>query len=200
MMRGTKRIRLPNATIGTNISCSLINNTTGHNIGNGIRRYESVVVNKNLVSSCRTKAAAVAKTEVRVPWCNSYGLSTTGIRLLSSSERDINIGPVTTKLRELIGEGAVQEDPHQSRAAKELDRLYYDLMNTDPSLSTTNNDNKQSNSPSSSSSSSSGHNPIGGFFSQFFSRGTNGDDASEVNNAKIKGIYTYGGVGCGKVS
>lgn len=101
-------------------------------------------------------------------------------RSLSSS------GPVTSKLNELIERGSAQPDTHQFRAAKELDRVYKDLIANDPPPRT------KSSSTSDSSSS-------GSFFGNIF-----GNDASSNSlNAIIKGksttgAYVYGGVGCGK--
>jgi protein AFG1 len=120
-------------------------------------------------------------------------------RLFSSSsdndndnDNDNDEGPVSKKLHELITEGGVQPDPHQLRAAKELDRIYRDLINYDNS----NNNNEQNQQQAEEEQSSSTS-----FFGQFFGGGSTSDsDATTAieNSNIIKGAYTYGGVGCGK--
>jgi protein AFG1 len=108
-------------------------------------------------------------------------------------------GPVTRKLRELIAGGSVQPDPHQLRASRELDRLYCELIATAP-VESTDDAQTQQESSSSSSSSSSSQQDSGGFWSGLFGGISNNDGASDKNDGigGATGIYTYGGVGCGK--
>jgi hypothetical protein len=41
-------------------------------------------------------------------------------------------GPVTFQLQDMVSRGKIQPDPHQLAVARELDRVYHDLMATDP--------------------------------------------------------------------
>jgi len=90
-------------------------------------------------------------------------------------------GPVTKQLQALIDSGSVQPDPHQHRAAVELDRLYHDLMAAPP--------------PEEKSTSSSSETE--GFWTSIL--GGVSESLPEIaSSSSAKGIYTYGGVGCGK--
>ena len=119
-------------------------------------------------------------------------------RSFSSSSDTDDEGPVSKKLRDLITDGDVQPDPHQLRAAKELDRIYRDLMNSDNNNDSSNNNNgqkieeEQQQQQSYSTS----------FFGHFFGGTSDNSDTTTTltidDSNMIKGAYTYGGVGCGK--
>ena len=96
-------------------------------------------------------------------------------------------GVVTQRLNKLIAGGSIQTDPHQLRASRELDRLYRDLVAMEPFQ-------EQEESGASSQAES------GGFFSGLFGDFSSNDDERETSNngPSATGIYTYGGVGCGK--
>lgn len=101
-------------------------------------------------------------------------------RKFSSSSAD---GVVTQKLNELIADGGVQPDSHQRIAAQQLDRLYNELIAIDPQPAT-------SQAPSTQS---------GGFLSGIFGGFSSiQESVMETLAPSPKGIYTYGGVGCGK--
>ena len=127
-----------------------------------------------------------------VPTTSSAGKEKDDKREIESDD-----GPVTRKLRELISGGSVQPDPHQLRASRELDRLYGDLIaTTSEADADANADDAQAETTQESSSS-------GGFWSGLFGgiSNNNNDGADDDNNdgiSGVTGIYTYGGVGCGK--
>ena len=94
-------------------------------------------------------------------------------------------GVVTQKLNELIADGGVQPDPHQLVAAQQLDRLYKELVAMDVQ--------RQATTTSTPKESGGGFlsNILGGFSSIQ-------ESVLETLAPSPKGIYTYGGVGCGK--
>ncbi len=95
-------------------------------------------------------------------------------------------GVVTQKLNELIAEGGVQPDPHQLAAAQQLDRLYNELVAMDVQQPTS-----QEESPTNQSGGGFLSGILGGFSSIQ-------ESVLETLSPSPKGIYTYGGVGCGK--
>ena len=101
-------------------------------------------------------------------------------------------GPISTKLKELVVKGAKQMDSHQLTAALELDRLYHDLVNEASS-----DDASSPPRPSAKDTQKSG-----GFFSSIFAGGSSQVSSttseSSLLSPSIKGVYLYGGVGCGK--
>ena len=110
-------------------------------------------------------------------------------RYRKDTESETDDGPVTRKLHELIAGGSVQPDPHQLRASRELDRLYGDLIaTTDDSQTETQELSSQQDA--------------GGFWSGLFGgMSSDKNEPTDNNNNGIRGatgIYTYGGVGCGK--
>lgn len=94
-------------------------------------------------------------------------------------------GVVTQKLNELIADGGVQPDPHQLVAAQQLDRLYKELVAMDVQRqATTTSTPKESG---------------GGFLSNILGCFSSiQESVLETLAPSPKGIYTYGGVGCGK--
>jgi len=93
-------------------------------------------------------------------------------------------GIVTKKLDELIADGSVQADPHQLVASRELDRLYQELIQM----------NIVEKPPGDAAESSS---QSGGFLSGLFG-GISQVKTAVFSVPSARGIYTYGGVGCGK--
>ena len=103
--------------------------------------------------------------------------------------RCFSAGPVTSRLEELIRSGDIHADGHQNRAAKELDRLYDDLMtNNDPAAS----------QPTTSTSGGSSHSPSDSVFGGFFGGSSPSDAVARIVRSPISGTYLFGGVGCGK--
>ncbi|KAL3900355.1 MAG: hypothetical protein SGARI_006259, partial [Bacillariaceae sp.] len=115
----------------------------------------------------------------------SFASSTAAI-----SDNTDSDGPVSFRLQELISRGSIQPDPHQLLAAQELDRVYHDLIQNKPppllevaSPSSTTTENETS------------------LFGSFFGKATEAVETLGLhsnNNTIIPGVYTYGGVGCGK--
>jgi peroxisome-assembly ATPase len=118
-------------------------------------------------------------------------------------------GPVTERLFKLIKGGTVQPDDVQLQTAKELDRVYHDLIQKGapppllPSASSTTG--KSSTKPTTLSSSS--------FFGSLFGSASSSTSAAKTaastalsdmasnlgfTSSFVKGVYSYGGVGCGK--
>jgi protein AFG1 len=99
---------------------------------------------------------------------------------------------VTTKLQELIAQGKVQPDIHQSQAAEQLDRIHKELMRQEPSKIA---------APAPESSSASSSSFFGGLFGG--GGGAPKDEASSTitttpTSLVTTGAYMFGGVGCGK--
>jgi len=92
---------------------------------------------------------------------------------------------VTAKLNELIADGSVQPDPHQLVASRELDRLYQELVEMETS--------EEEESDTSEAESTSG-----GFLSGLFGGLADTNSSEDRSVPSSRGIYTYGGVGCGK--
>lgn len=105
------------------------------------------------------------------------------------------------QLQEMVSRGMIQPDPHQLAAARELDRVYHDLMATDPPpLPEVGAMLSSSSKPKAASPS-----PISSFFGGFFGKATSAvADAATISLGfdspphAVPGVYTYGGVGCGK--
>jgi predicted ATPase len=105
-------------------------------------------------------------------------------------------GPVTFRLQELVSRGQIQPDEHQLLAARELDRVYHDLMTHDPpplaNLVPTTSSNTTTSVATTSST----------WFGSFFGKATETVVEAATATLGIKptitGVYTYGGVGCGK--
>ena len=114
-------------------------------------------------------------------YSNEY--QTQQMRTFSSSPS--SDGVVTQKLNELIADGGVQPDPHQLVAAQQLDRLYKELVAMDVQRqATTTSTPKESG---------------GGFLSNILGCFSSiQESVLETLAPSPKGIYTYGGVGCGK--
>ena len=133
----------------------------------------------------------------------------------------IKVGPVTKKLRALIAKGGIQADPHQLRDAKELDRLYHDLLSsTAPKTTAINSRHHPTNEVSSTSASASSPSFFSSLLSMLPSVSVSSSSSSDNNNQYgttsnrvtvntseggtpttrhgLRGCYTYGGVGCGK--
>jgi peroxisome-assembly ATPase len=113
-----------------------------------------------------------------------------------SSTSDGEEGPVTFQLQDMVSRGKIQPDPHQLAAAKELDRVYHDLMATDPPPLPDVTPPPAAQSTNSNSSS---------FFGSLFGLATSAVADAATNSLgfdspqhAIPGVYTYGGVGCGK--
>jgi protein AFG1 len=109
-------------------------------------------------------------------------------------------GPVSERLDALVKKGTIHKDDHQLMAARELDRLYYDLMEQNPPPLILSSSSSSSSSPKNTSSS---------FFGSLFGGATNKSPAVGNSNlassdlhsnltGSIAGCYMYGGVGCGK--
>lgn len=102
-------------------------------------------------------------------------------------------GPVETKLGALIAGGSVQPDPHQLFAAREFDRLYNDLIEATKATAAEPTKEEPSSQNDSSGFFLSG---IFGGLSDLVKNDNANDNETEPSGAT--GIYTYGGVGCGK--
>jgi predicted ATPase len=109
-------------------------------------------------------------------------------------------GPVTTHLEELVSRGDIQRDAHQFRAAQELDRLYKELQRTDPpkllephQLSTPKDEKSFSFSSLFAKSS-----VVASSIIPAFTGTTLMTTTTPAAVPKIKGVYLYGGPGCGK--
>ncbi|KAG7372554.1 AFG1-like ATPase-domain containing protein [Nitzschia inconspicua] len=121
------------------------------------------------------------------------------IRQQFSSTSFTEEGPVTFQLQELVSQGKIQPDRHQLAAAHELDRVYHDLMTTDPPRL------PDVIPPSATTKSTNNSKTTTSFFGRFFGQATSAvADAATVSlgfdspQHAIPGVYTYGGVGCGK--
>lgn len=99
---------------------------------------------------------------------------------------------MTSRLNQLVSQGEVHADDHQSEAAAELDRIYEYLMtHNPPPLIPTEVPSPKKESPS--------------FFGSFFgSKSTHAKAVSQQLSSLLslsptnKGAYLFGGVGCGK--
>lgn len=85
-----------------------------------------------------------------------------------------------TSYEELVRLGDISEDPHQMEAVKKLQLLYDELLTMDRSLDATEAPGKESS-----------------WFASLFSGGAEPKRRShKITN--VKGLYMYGGTGCGK--
>lgn len=107
---------------------------------------------------------------------------------------------MTFQLQDMVSKGKIQSDPHQLAAAQELDRVYHDLMSTDPPP-------LPDRIPPSAVATSklNTNNTTTSFFSRIFGQATSAVADAATNSLgfdspqhAIPGVYTYGGVGCGK--
>lgn len=122
---------------------------------------------------CNSRLRVLDKHSLISPW--------SGLRCFSD-------GPVTKRLEHLVESGDTHTDPHQLGAAKELDRVYQELMKSEPPpLSTPN-----------SSDSGSSRSMFGSFFGSSASSSPPVSRTSSSSSSNAKGAYMYGGVGCGK--
>jgi peroxisome-assembly ATPase len=117
---------------------------------------------------------------------------------------EVDQGPVTIQLQDMISRGKIQSDRHQLAAARELDRVYHDLMATDPPPLTENFTETTKTTITSSLAQPSSYFPVSVFGSLFGQATTAMADAAANSlgftstQHSIPGVYTYGGVGCGK--
>jgi len=139
--------------------------------------------------------------------------STTGRTTTSTTTTTTSTGPVTERLFKLIAGGTVQNDDVQLQDAQELDRLYHDLINkgAPPPLSASSSQpaeqKEQQEQPQRSSSffggwfeSSSSSSPSASSTTATASNTSTDMAASNIvgTGGFVKGVYSYGGVGCGK--
>jgi predicted ATPase len=103
-------------------------------------------------------------------------------------------GPVSERLDALVSKGTIHPDEHQIMAARELDRVYHDLMENDPPPLQLSSTTTSSSRPGKGSSS---------FFEKLFGTSAAVADAATASlgfqaSLGLPGCYMYGGVGCGK--
>lgn len=144
-------------------------------------------------SFCRPYSSTIPKPSSELSPSSSSAASS-----FYDFDSDDVCGPVTERLEELVARGSVQPDSHQLMAARELDRVYHDLMEQAPPPL------DLAWSPSSSSNNG-GNSNSSFFFSGLFGRASANAvaDAATASlgfqpSPGIPGIYMYGGVGCGK--
>ena len=147
---------------------------------------------RHLLKRTSTRATTKCRFQHIDPHFHHYQSSCNNALLIRCFSSD---GPITSKLHEMIQQGQIEPDSHQAQAAKELDRIYYDLSKQKPpplpSESTTNS------SPNASGGGG------GGFFGGLFGGGSSAapepTPSTPISTSPpIIGAYMYGGVGCGK--
>ena len=169
-----------------------------------VSSYRSTTLIQNN-TTCSSFPAAPDPSSSRTHSTTTAAGTTTTTTITTST------GPVTERLFELIAGGTVQPDDVQLQDAQELDRLYHDLINkgAPPPLVSSSSQppeqQQQQNQPQQSSSSF-----FGSWFGSSSSSSSSSSSASTSSSSTsttanleraggfVKGVYSYGGVGCGK--